>query len=91
MAKTMIQQFQENRKETAEMITNSRLSKSLKNELGKMISALVVSAYATGYAQGSEDWTMTTEGWGKLIFNANSPLIEILNDINFDFHALGGI
>lgn len=97
MAKTMVQQFEENRKETAIFISALPTSKLAKNQIGDRIKALLVSAYATGFAHGSLDQKqMTTEEWSLIVNETgngtgNDFIREMINDIQFDFHALGGV
>jgi len=96
MAKTMAQQFEENRKATAIFISALPTSKLAKNQIGEHIKALLVSAYATGFAHGSMDREMTTELWSGIVNETgngtgNDYIREMIRDINFDFHALGGV
>ena len=97
MAKTMVQQFEENRKETAIFISALPTSKLAKNQIGDHIKALLVSAYAAGFAHGSLDLKqMTTEEWSLIVNETgngtgNDFIREMINDIQFDFHALGGV
>jgi ribulose bisphosphate carboxylase small subunit len=96
MAKTMVQQFEENRRETAIFISALPTSKLAKNQIGDRIKALLVSAYATGFAHGSLDKEMTTEMWSLIVNETgngtgNDFIREMINDIQFDFHALGGV
>jgi len=96
-AKTMVQQFEENRRETAIFISALPTSKLAKNQIGEYLKALVISAYATGFAHGSLDnKQMTTEEWSGIVNETgngtgNDFIRAIINDIQFDFHALGGV
>jgi hypothetical protein len=90
--KTMVQQFEENRKEVADFVIDSKLSNTAKNKLGLLVNALVASAFASGYAFGKEDYaTMDLESWTKAVYEKDSPLVHILEDIAFDFRGLGGV
>ena len=96
MAKTMVQRFEENRKASAEFISNMKISNSAKNNIGAHIQALLVSAYATGFAHGGMEREMTVEKWGAIVNETgngtgNDFIREIINSITFDFHALGGV
>ena len=96
MAKTMVQQFEENRKETAIFISALPTSKLAKNQIGDRIKALLVSAYAAGFAHGGFNKEMTTEEWYGIVNETgngtgNDFIREMINDIQFDFHALGGV
>jgi len=96
MVKTMVQQFEDNRRATATFIAALPTSKLAKNQIGEYLKALVISAYATGFAHGSLDKQMTTEEWSLIVNetgngNGNDFIRAIINDIQFDFHALGGV
>jgi len=96
MAKTMAQQFEENRKNTAVFISALPTSRLAKNQIGGYLKALAVSAYATGFAHGSLNREMTVDQWGAIVNETgngtgNDFIREILNSIQFDFHALGGV
>ena len=96
MSKTMFQQFEENRREAATFIAALPTSKLAKNHIGDYIKALLVSAYATGFAHGSLNKEMTTEEWSGIVNETgngtgNDFIREMINDIQFDFHALGGV
>jgi len=90
IAKTMFQQFEENRKETANFISALPTSKLAKNQIGEHIKALLVSAYATGFAHRIPDTEMTTEKWSEVV-NESEFIRSMITDIQFDFHALGGV
>jgi ribulose bisphosphate carboxylase small subunit len=92
----MVQQFEENRKEAAAFISALPTSKLAKNQIGDHITALLVSAYAVGFAHGNSDKEMTTESWSLIVNETrngtgNDFIREMLNSIQFDFHALGGV
>ena len=99
MAKTMVKQFEENRRETKEFILGLSVCKSAKAQLGGRIKALLVSAYAAGFAHGGFSKEMTIEEWGSIVNETgngtgNDFIREILNSINFEFdfnlNASGG-
>jgi len=95
--KTMVQQFEDNRRATATFIAALPTSKLAKNQIGEYLKALVISAYATGFAHGSLDnKQMTTAEWSGIVNETgngtgNDFIRAIINDIQFDFHALGGV
>jgi len=96
MSKTMVRQFEENRKETAIFISALPTSKLAKNQIGNHIKALLVSAYAAGFAHGGFNKEMTTEEWSGIVNETgngtgNDFIRDILNSIQSDFHALGGV
>jgi hypothetical protein len=96
MAKTMVQQFQENRREIADLVSNINASKKAKDMIGDYLVAVAVSAYATGFAHGSFDRQMTDEKWSLIVNETgngtgNDFIREMIKDIQCDFHALGGV
>ena len=96
MAKTMVQHFEKNRRETAEFISGLSVCKSAKNQLGDRIKALLVSAYAAGFAHGGFNKEMTTEEWDAIVNETgngtgNDFIREMITSIQFDFHYLGGV
>jgi len=96
MSKTMFQQFEENRREAAIFMSALPTTKLAKNQIGDYVKALLVSAYATGFAHGSLNKEMTTDDWYGIVNETgngtgNDYIREMINDIHFDFHALGGV
>ena len=96
MKKTMVQQFEENRRETAIFVSALPTSKLAKNQIGDYLKALAVSAYAAGFAHGSINRGMTTEEWDAIVNETgngtgNDFIREMITSIQFDFHALGGV
>lgn len=95
---TMDNQFQANRRQLAELVSGYKgISKQAKNDLGNMIAALCVSAYASGVAEGMCNSSMTPDEWFQFLnqkFTSNCHRDEakrVINDITYDFHALGGL
>lgn len=92
--KTMVERFEENRKEVSLYVSCMKASNLTKNILGDHIKALLISAYATGFAHGSSEKEMSTDKWAEIIqekWHGNDFIREMITDIQFDFHALGGV
>ena len=92
--KTMAKQFEENRKEVSLYVSDMNARNVAKNILGDQITALIISAYATGFAHGSDEKEMTTDKWAAIVqekWQGNDFIREMLAEIQHDFHALGGV
>ena len=92
--KTIKKQFEENRKEASLYVSCMKASNLTKNILGDHIKALLISAYATGFAHGSFEREMTTDKWASIVqekWHGNDFIRDMLTDIQHDFHALGGV